>query len=565
MARRILALSAFVALARAKAIITNQCSHPVYIWSVPGVGSASASNVPISPGGRYEERWRYGTSENPGIALKISTQQNGINTGADEVNFAYTIDPVHNHKVWVDLSPIRGKPFHDNFSFHSCRTKETSADPHPTSCQVEDNIELVLCGFDRTVSPTDTFGFKALSECFDYHHDNGKYDHFTSSKPYGSQSKTSPYQTAYATATVTTHATLTKPTTVTKHEVHTNHEIHTKLTTLTTHKTVTKPGHNHTVTYHHAPHYPSSHQYTSNVYTKPSQYTPVHSYPPPLQYTSQTYSAPYSSEPYWELPHYTTSQPYYVPYTSPAYSTPEYSTTPIYSKPPVYSEPPVYSKPPVYSSPSVYSKPPVYSSPLEYPTPAAYSSPPAYSSPHAYSTPPAYSSPSPYSAPYTSESYWSPPPYKTSEAYSVPYTSTSTSTPYWSPPYYTTSRSYYATSSTSSEHYAAPTPSYYSHSDRLYVPSRYPGDYDAPQPTGYGDEYHGRASHTICEERHGCRLPTVNGTLAHANGTTVSGGRPRIGATLNSHDYCMPQVIYPHARAFNLSKISRPFAPVRFT
>jgi hypothetical protein len=511
MAGRILVVSALVALARAKAIITNQCPHTVYVWSVPSVGSADTNNVPIYPGGRYEERWRYGTTENPGIALKVSTQHNGINTGMDEVNFAYSVDPIHKTSVWVDLSPVRGKPFHDNFSFHTCRAVETSVDPNPAKCQIEENIELVLCGFQRTVSATDTFNSQALSECFDYHHDNDKYDHSTSSKPHAGHSTT--HHTVYATGTVTTHTTLTKPTTTTQlvfvqPTTVTRHEILTIPVAFTTHTTVTKPGYNHTVTYHQPPQYTPPYQHTSKPYSKPTQYTPIYSWSSsPAYSTSRTSSAPYTSQSYWSPPQHTTSQTYSAPHSSQQHWSPPHHVTS-----------------------QTYPLPPTYSTPQTHPAP--HTSQP-------YWSPPTNTTSQAYPAPYSSQSHWSPPAYTTSQAYSVPYTSQ----PYWSPPHY---------SSTSTKVYSSPhTPSYHPHGGRPEMSSRYTGtgNYDAPRPTGYSDDSHGRIAQLIWDQNQNYTIPSVNGTVA-------SGDQARIFTTLGSHDYCKPKVVYP--KAFNQAKISGP-------
>jgi hypothetical protein len=140
----IIAVGTLVALAQGKAIITNRCPQPVYVWSIPSAGSAHTNNLPIPPGGRYEEAWRHGTSEQPGIALKISTEVDGIYKGMDEINFAYSIERSNKSEVWVDLSPVRGKPF-DSRAFHSCHGMHQSSHVQPGKCKATDDIELVLC------------------------------------------------------------------------------------------------------------------------------------------------------------------------------------------------------------------------------------------------------------------------------------------------------------------------------------------------------------------------------------------------------------------------------------
>jgi hypothetical protein len=149
-----LTITALVALSYAKAFITNQCSRSVYLWSVPGPTNGT-ENLELPSGGRYEEPWRYGTKEHPGIALKISTEPHGIYTGKDEINFAYSIDPVDYKHIWIDLSPVRGDTFNGKITFHTPTNVSTSADVVASRCNYNDNIELVLCGSTRTVAPVD--------------------------------------------------------------------------------------------------------------------------------------------------------------------------------------------------------------------------------------------------------------------------------------------------------------------------------------------------------------------------------------------------------------------------
>ena len=66
---------AFAALAQARAFVTNHCSYPVYIWSIPQVLSGShTNNLSLKPQGQYQEPWRHGSSMNPGVAIKVSTK-----------------------------------------------------------------------------------------------------------------------------------------------------------------------------------------------------------------------------------------------------------------------------------------------------------------------------------------------------------------------------------------------------------------------------------------------------------------------------------------------------------
>jgi hypothetical protein len=192
MTTHLLAVGALLALAQARAIVTNQCTHAVYLWSVPNNGTASdANNLQINPGGRYEERWHYGSSKNPGISLKISTQPGGVYTGMDELDFAYSIDPNNESLVWVDLSSVRGQGFNET-AFHYGESLTTSStELSPVSCSVSDEVELVLCATARTTSAKDDASLDAISKCYDYLHVDRSTSTASSAK---SQSKTTSAQ-----------------------------------------------------------------------------------------------------------------------------------------------------------------------------------------------------------------------------------------------------------------------------------------------------------------------------------------------------------------------------------
>ncbi|KAL6707758.1 hypothetical protein ACN47E_003879 [Coniothyrium glycines] len=176
MTSRALTLSALVALSQAKAIVTNNCPHEVYIWSVPRIGASHTQNLPIRPGGRYEEPWRRGTSVTPGIALKISSEPDGINKGASEIDFAYSVDNLDASSIWLDLSSVRKVPV-DKLSFYTCHGLFQSADISTQKCHATDDIELVLCGSGRTGATKDTTPLTKIEECYDYHHFHPKSTH----------------------------------------------------------------------------------------------------------------------------------------------------------------------------------------------------------------------------------------------------------------------------------------------------------------------------------------------------------------------------------------------------
>jgi hypothetical protein len=162
----------FVALAHARAIVTNHCPYNVYVWSVPQVLSSShTDNVPIKPGGQYQEPWRHGSITNPGVAIKISTKSNGILEYADEIDFAYAVDGNDDSKIWVDLSAVREDAFKDNLAFHSCLTHYSTSNVQTHQCAATDDIELVLCDTSpRSTPKKDPSTLEQVKACYDYHH-----------------------------------------------------------------------------------------------------------------------------------------------------------------------------------------------------------------------------------------------------------------------------------------------------------------------------------------------------------------------------------------------------------
>ncbi|KAI4709299.1 hypothetical protein J4E89_006048 [Alternaria sp. Ai002NY15] len=162
---------ALAALAQAGAIVTNHCPYTVYIWSVPQwLSSSLTENVPLKPNGQYREPWHFGSPLNPGVAIKISDKFEGINRGANEIDFAYTIDLDTLDKVWVGLDPVRGNPFHNKIALHSCHQSfygSTKVETHV--CTPKDNIELVLCDTSpRVTTLKDSTSLADIMSCYDY-------------------------------------------------------------------------------------------------------------------------------------------------------------------------------------------------------------------------------------------------------------------------------------------------------------------------------------------------------------------------------------------------------------
>ncbi|RMZ74537.1 bys1 family [Pyrenophora seminiperda CCB06] len=165
----ILTVTVLVALTQAKAIVTNNCPFNIYVSSIPYVvGISLVENIPIKSGGQYQEPWRYGSHTNPGIAIKLSSWPNDIMEDADEIDFAYAIDPKDDSKIWVDLSHVRGEPF--KVYFHTCRGSFDSTDGGTIQCAATDEVELVVCGTTRSTPSTDTASFEQIKACYEGKH-----------------------------------------------------------------------------------------------------------------------------------------------------------------------------------------------------------------------------------------------------------------------------------------------------------------------------------------------------------------------------------------------------------
>lgn len=117
--------------AAGRAIITNNCTADVYIYSIPATGPLGLQNLTITPGGTYTEPFGP-RSDYGGIALKVraswlpSQPLPAPGTGSPaamamvvvgaaaaaeaEAIFAYTYDEVLD-TVWYDLSTLYGDAF----------------------------------------------------------------------------------------------------------------------------------------------------------------------------------------------------------------------------------------------------------------------------------------------------------------------------------------------------------------------------------------------------------------------------------------------------------------------
>ncbi|KAF2622852.1 hypothetical protein BU25DRAFT_414840 [Macroventuria anomochaeta] len=148
---KVLALTSFTTsvLAIGRAIVTNQCDSPIYLWSVGGTVSPQ---IILPKDSSYSEVF---TSDpiSGGIALKTTSTPGGLFTpNVSQLIFVYTID---NSSVWYDLSSLFG----DGFSGRTLRVQpsdeacesigwydgRTPAGSQVRNCQKETNLELTFC------------------------------------------------------------------------------------------------------------------------------------------------------------------------------------------------------------------------------------------------------------------------------------------------------------------------------------------------------------------------------------------------------------------------------------
>lgn len=94
------------------AIVHNNCNFPVYLWSV---ASTVLPERTLLPNEEYNEVFRENANTG-GIAIKITTDRDGLYTSAPQMIFAYNLASTREQgqrqdKVWYDLSDVFGDPF----------------------------------------------------------------------------------------------------------------------------------------------------------------------------------------------------------------------------------------------------------------------------------------------------------------------------------------------------------------------------------------------------------------------------------------------------------------------
>jgi hypothetical protein len=136
-------------LALGRAIVTNQCDEPVYLWSV---GSTVNNQTTLPKDSSYAETF-HSDPEFGGISIKITSTPDGIfQNGTSQLVFAYSID---SSTVWYNLTSVFG----DGFAGRTLRVQPSDEKCEPISwydgrapkdgqikgCERETNLELTFC------------------------------------------------------------------------------------------------------------------------------------------------------------------------------------------------------------------------------------------------------------------------------------------------------------------------------------------------------------------------------------------------------------------------------------
>ncbi|KAJ4290908.1 hypothetical protein N0V90_010104 [Kalmusia sp. IMI 367209] len=100
------ALSALVASVAAvgNAVVKNNGTSNIYAWSV---GSSVSAKQTITPGKSWSETL-HTDAKTGGVAIKITTVDDGLYNGSPQQIFSYSLDGA---SVWYDLSTAFGEPF----------------------------------------------------------------------------------------------------------------------------------------------------------------------------------------------------------------------------------------------------------------------------------------------------------------------------------------------------------------------------------------------------------------------------------------------------------------------
>ncbi|KAF2251698.1 hypothetical protein BU26DRAFT_548519 [Trematosphaeria pertusa] len=132
-----------------RAIVTNQCDAPIYLWSV---GSEIGPQVTLGLDQSYSEQF-HRDPKSGGIAIKITSVENGLfQPNVSQTIFAYNLD---GQTIWYDMSDVFGDGFAGRTmivqpSDTSCQSIAWGQGIPPAgsqvkSCQAETDLELTFC------------------------------------------------------------------------------------------------------------------------------------------------------------------------------------------------------------------------------------------------------------------------------------------------------------------------------------------------------------------------------------------------------------------------------------
>lgn len=134
-----------LAAAVGNAVVVNSCSFPVYVWSVD---STVSEQYTLQTGASYSEVL-HSDPTTGGIAIKITTVENGLYNSSPQTNYAYSLT---NGQVWYDLSDVFGDAFAGNSlvvapSDTACQSIDWPSGTQPAGSQTnvcEDNTDITL-------------------------------------------------------------------------------------------------------------------------------------------------------------------------------------------------------------------------------------------------------------------------------------------------------------------------------------------------------------------------------------------------------------------------------------
>ncbi|KAF1951357.1 hypothetical protein CC80DRAFT_496170 [Byssothecium circinans] len=135
--------------AAGRAIVTNQCDSPIYLWSV---GGEIGPQVTLGKDQSYSEPFRR-DPRSGGITLKITSVENGIfQPNVTQLNFAYNLD---GNTIWYDMNRIFGddasgrtltvKPTDTSCGSISWPYGKQPAGSQIKNCQANTDLELSFC------------------------------------------------------------------------------------------------------------------------------------------------------------------------------------------------------------------------------------------------------------------------------------------------------------------------------------------------------------------------------------------------------------------------------------